>query len=517
MNALVEFVDAALRGGTPAMSDLDQVIERALRLAAPALGRVAVSFNKPHRIDVRNHGTALECLISGPIIELARSGARTQDPTHRQQIDDVFADVGRGTTVLEIESSGLPPNADSWRIALASDLAARIGASFTTPPASAGFVVHLDSSSIAGPTVSPPPGGWRAGPALSFLAPGLARTVEKRGLTRVVIFSRPCLRACVVVVARLLVSACHEGPLLGRPRLASGAGRQDRTLRRQHLVRRGPLGGGHAHHRRRRHRHPTPRQGADPAKARPGHAAHLLISHTHWDHIQGLPFFAPLYQRGNSCPSTPASATTSTCGRCSRRRRDDPYFPVRSRKPRPRSIRELTDSAKFEIADVQVACTRLNHPYIATAYRLTVDGASVAYVSDTAPFSDILFENQFVARPPRRAPQRPRATAQKLRAHARGRGAAVRGRRSGHLRHHVHARRLPRIPHYGHSRPKDAIEICRRGGGVDAWRCSTTRPSAPTTRSTPSSPHTRATAADGEAARDRRRRTRDLEGELGRR
>ena len=74
-------------------------------LAAPALGRVAVSFNQPHRLDVRNHGTALECLISGLIIELARAGARSHDPTHRQQID-VFADVGRGTPVLEIESSG---------------------------------------------------------------------------------------------------------------------------------------------------------------------------------------------------------------------------------------------------------------------------------------------------------------------------------------------------------------------------------------------------------------------------
>jgi hypothetical protein len=146
MHALVAFIDAAVRGGAPATADLDEVIERALRLAAPALGRVAVSFNKPHRIDVRNHGTALECLISGLIIELARAGARTADPAHRQQID-VFADVGRGATVLEIESSGLPPNADSWRVTLAHDLARKIGASLTMAPDSPGFIVQLASSS----------------------------------------------------------------------------------------------------------------------------------------------------------------------------------------------------------------------------------------------------------------------------------------------------------------------------------------------------------------------------------
>jgi hypothetical protein len=146
MQALVSFVDAAVSGGTPTVSDLDSVIERALRLAAPALGRVAVSFNKPHQIDVRNHGTALECLISGLIIELARAGTRNSDPTHRQQID-VYADVSRGSTVLEIESSGMPPNADSWRVALAGDLAKRVGASLTMSPASPGFIVQLASSS----------------------------------------------------------------------------------------------------------------------------------------------------------------------------------------------------------------------------------------------------------------------------------------------------------------------------------------------------------------------------------
>jgi hypothetical protein len=146
LSALITFVEAAVRGGAPATVDLDQVIEGALRLAAPALGRVAVSFDKPHRIEVRNRGTALECLIAGLVIELAHAGARSSDPSYRQQID-VHADLGRGAIVLEIDSSGLRPSPRSWRVALAHDLAAQIGATVTAPDAFAGFVIRLDSSS----------------------------------------------------------------------------------------------------------------------------------------------------------------------------------------------------------------------------------------------------------------------------------------------------------------------------------------------------------------------------------
>ncbi|HXU01969.1 MAG TPA: hypothetical protein VN903_13445 [Polyangia bacterium] len=148
MTALMAFIDAAVRDGATAAADLDQVIERALRLAAPALGRVAVSFNKPRSIRVRNRGTALECLIAGLIVELARAGCDTRDPIYRQQID-VFAEVGagRGDTVLEIDSSGRRPTQGPWRVALACELAARIGASVTTPASGAGFIVRLESSS----------------------------------------------------------------------------------------------------------------------------------------------------------------------------------------------------------------------------------------------------------------------------------------------------------------------------------------------------------------------------------
>ena len=146
MTALMAFIDAAVRGGTPNTVELDGTIEGALRLAAPALGRVAVSFNRPSAIQVRNVGTALECLIAGLVVELARAGMETRDPIYRQQID-VFADVGGGGIVLEIDSSGRRPAAGSWRVALARELAARLGASVTTPAAGAGFVVRLDSCS----------------------------------------------------------------------------------------------------------------------------------------------------------------------------------------------------------------------------------------------------------------------------------------------------------------------------------------------------------------------------------
>ena len=142
---------------------------------------------------------------------------------------------------------------------------------------------------------------------------------------------------------------------------------------------------------------------------------HLLISHTHWDHIQGLPYFSPLYQRGNKLSVYARKRDDLHLHAVFASQTDDPYFPVPFAEAQAEiAFRELTDSAKFEIADVKVACARLNHPYIATAYRLTVDGASVVYVSDTAPFTDILFEDEFVERPPSPGAELPARDRQKL-------------------------------------------------------------------------------------------------------
>ena len=127
---------------------------------------------------------------------------------------------------------------------------------------------------------------------------------------------------------------------------------------------------------------------------------HLLVSHTHWDHIQGLPFFAPLYEAGNRVTiygrqqevhlKTIFSSQT-----------DDPYFPVSLEEVAAEvDYVELIEGASFALGNTFVSCTLLNHPGLAIGYRMDAGGKSVAYISDTAPFDRILHKEGSMSRPP---------------------------------------------------------------------------------------------------------------------
>jgi phosphoribosyl 1,2-cyclic phosphodiesterase len=106
----------------------------------------------------------------------------------------------------------------------------------------------------------------------------------------------------------------------------------------------------------------------------------FLMTHFHWDHIQGIPFFAPLYN--------PANEVTFYSDRPSSELRDilegqmsNPYFPVRFENlAAHRSFEQITSEARF--GDVTVHPFQMNHPQGACGYRLESSGAVLCHASD---------------------------------------------------------------------------------------------------------------------------------------
>jgi phosphoribosyl 1,2-cyclic phosphodiesterase len=193
--------------------------------------------------------------------------------------------------------------------------------------------------------------------------------------------------------------------------------------------------------------------------------AHILISHTHWDHIQGLPFFSPLYEEGNKLLVYARQRNDQHLRSVFANQTEAPYFPVPFDDTRADvAFRELTDAARFEISDVAVTSARLNHPYIATAYALAVDGAKIAYVSDTAPFADILFGHEFVPGPPPVDRELPKADQEKLRSMRSNVVRLCEGADVVIYDTMFTADDYRLMPHFGHSRPSDAIDVCADAG-----------------------------------------------------
>lgn len=193
-------------------------------------------------------------------------------------------------------------------------------------------------------------------------------------------------------------------------------------------------------------------------------SACLLVSHTHWDHIQGLPFFAPLYQKGNRLEVFARQRDTQLRSVFASQT-ESPYFPVPFDSVKAEVMwHELVEGEQFDIGSVRVSCSRLNHPWIALAYRLECRGRSLAYVSDTAPFRDLLLEDKFISRPPAPgAPLTPEDAA-KLEAMRQGVVRLCQGADLIIYDTQFTSEEYLQKPHWGHSCPDDGVEIARAAG-----------------------------------------------------
>jgi len=117
---------------------------------------------------------------------------------------------------------------------------------------------------------------------------------------------------------------------------------------------------------------------------------HLLIGHTHWDHIQGIPFFAPLFIRGNSWDIYGPKGLSQSVKAALAGQMEHTYFPV-ALEHLGATIRyhDLVEGV-FSVGDVRISTRYLNHPALTLGYRLDADGAIIAYCSDHEPHSAAL-------------------------------------------------------------------------------------------------------------------------------
>lgn len=115
---------------------------------------------------------------------------------------------------------------------------------------------------------------------------------------------------------------------------------------------------------------------------------HLLVGHTHWDHIQGLPFFAPFYVPGNRWTLYGPRAAGRPLRETLARQMDGESFPI----PLEGLAAELhcldIEEGDHRVGDVEVTAQSLNHSSPALGYRLRADGRTVVYACDHEPSPD---------------------------------------------------------------------------------------------------------------------------------
>jgi phosphoribosyl 1,2-cyclic phosphodiesterase len=117
--------------------------------------------------------------------------------------------------------------------------------------------------------------------------------------------------------------------------------------------------------------------------------AHIFVTHYHWDHIQGIPFFAPLYSAHNKFHFY--GFRSEFIGQDSLKRAFEaqmahPYFPVDlSAMSAARDFREVAGGDTLTLGDTRVITCWLNHPQGCLGFRFETPAGTIVYTTDNEP------------------------------------------------------------------------------------------------------------------------------------
>ncbi|MBI2801061.1 MAG: response regulator [Gammaproteobacteria bacterium] len=120
-------------------------------------------------------------------------------------------------------------------------------------------------------------------------------------------------------------------------------------------------------------------------------SVNILLGHTHWDHIQGFPFFSPAFVKGNSAAIYGPKGSRGSLHEVLAGQMEFPYFPIElNQLPAAITYHDLSEGI-HDIGGARVATQYLNHPAVTLGFRVEADDVAVVYLVDHEPFSDELW------------------------------------------------------------------------------------------------------------------------------
>jgi CheY-like chemotaxis protein/ribonuclease BN (tRNA processing enzyme) len=124
--------------------------------------------------------------------------------------------------------------------------------------------------------------------------------------------------------------------------------------------------------------------------------ATIMLSHTHWDHIQGFPFFAPLFVPGNRFLVCGPPGAKNSLPEVLSGQMEFTYFPVELAQLGAQITYQDFAEGAHDLDGIRVSAQLLNHPAIALGYRVEADGASLLYLCDHEPYWEPLWDSNAV-------------------------------------------------------------------------------------------------------------------------
>lgn len=112
---------------------------------------------------------------------------------------------------------------------------------------------------------------------------------------------------------------------------------------------------------------------------------HIVLSHTHWDHIQGFPFFGPAFMPDHRFDIYAARQINKKLADVLSGQMEYQYFPVTLDRMESKIRFSELGECEFEIEEVRVRVQYLNHTSLCLGYRFEADGKVLCYCTDIEP------------------------------------------------------------------------------------------------------------------------------------